>query len=872
MPKTRAPLRKAARHPERLDAAVRPRAYDLSLALDPQRSKRYHGVVRIELELAKPSASLVLHAADLKLSRADLYDAQGGCRARLVPDVEHETVTLELPRTLQAGLVTLSLAFAGTLRDDLRGLYAARSGKHRYAFSQLEAADARRFFPCFDEPSFKAHFTLHVTTAQSHAVVSNSPVARRERHADGTQTVHFEPTPLLSTYLVALAVGELTCSSITRAGETPIRLWHVPGHEQRTRFAREVARECLVRLERYFDLPYPYAKLDLVAVPDFEIGAMENAGAVFFRETLLLLDEKTASWSEQKRAAEVICHELAHMWYGNLVTMAWWDDLWLNEAFATWMAYVIVDDYRPELGMWSDFCLHGNSALELDALSNTHPIYCEVHTPADATENFDAITYEKGASVLRMLERYLGADVFRDGVRRYMKRHREGNTVASDLWNALSESAGRDVAPLVRAWIERPGFPLLRVDVADGAAAKQGKATAAKVTLSLRQERFSPTGKAAKKSAPWPVPVVLRAGASSPEPVRHLLEGPRATVELPARARGFVYANADEGSFLRPLHAPALLAALVEQLDVLAPVERLGLVNHQWALARAGYADVPSFLALALSRGAERDPDVLGALVGPLSHLDELAALAGPSCQTKLREQIIASFGPAMTAATLKPGKRERDPERVRRAQLTALLGLIAEHAPTGDGLETLAERFVRDESGLDANLALPALTLAARRGDAKRFAAFLKLSHAAPTPLVQRRFRLALAEFREPALVDQLLRETLGPRIPTQDVAFVLVRLMANRDAREACWKFSKRNWPALVARMPAMLASRFVDATPRLGSAAHERDVLAFFAKHPVPNAARAVKQARERFRLERALRSRALPQLKRWAAARQ
>src|SRR5690606_35680048 len=383
----------------------------------------------------------------------------GRLAARVALDAAREVATLVLPRPVGPGEVTLRIAFAGRLRDDLRGLYAARSGDRPYAFTQLEAADARRFFPCFDEPAMKARFSIAVTTRADLAVVSNAPEAERTALGAGRVRVRFAETPPLSTYLVALGVGALERSKPVRLGPTEIRVWHVPGKGHLVGFALEAARECLDRLEQWFALPYPYAKLDLVAVPDFEAGAMENAGAVFFRENLLLLDPDVATLAEQKRAAEVICHELAHMWYGDLVTMAWWDDLWLNEAFATWMAFEIVDDWKPEWKMWQDFQQHRAAALRLYALQHTHPIHPEVRTPAEATENFDLITYEKGASVVRMIERYLGPATFRRGVRRYIRRHREANAVAADLWRALSEAAGQEVEPIVRGWVEREGLP-----------------------------------------------------------------------------------------------------------------------------------------------------------------------------------------------------------------------------------------------------------------------------------------------------------------------------------------------------------------------------------------------------------------------------
>src|SRR6266849_8378697 len=390
--------------------------------------------------------------------------------------------------------------------DLLRGLYAAGADGRRYAFSQCEAADARRILPCFDEPSFKARFRVAIRVRDGETALSNGPVEGEEA-VPGGRVVRFAETPPLSTYLLALAVGRLEASAPRHLGPVPIRVWHVPGKGQLTAFALEAAAEALARLQDYFDIPYPYRKLDLVAVPDFEAGAMENAGAVFFRETLLLLDPATASLAERKRAAEVIAHELAHMWYGDLVTMAWWDDLWLNEAFATWMAYRVVDDWRPEWRLWQGFEHDRAGALALDALVNTHPIYAVVHSVAEATENFDAITYEKGAAVVRMIEHYLGPDAFRDGVRRSMRRHREGNTVAADLWRALEEASGRQVTRVAQAWIAQPGFPLVSV-----APARAGAGAA----LAVHQERFyaDPGVPAARRRAKWPLPLVVKWGGT----------------------------------------------------------------------------------------------------------------------------------------------------------------------------------------------------------------------------------------------------------------------------------------------------------------------------------------------------------------------
>jgi puromycin-sensitive aminopeptidase len=851
---------KRALRPHRLAADVRPHEVDVQVTVDPQSGPAFEGEVVHRLRLDKRRRSLELHANDLVVSGAVVEAAGRRRRGRIERHPERETIEVWLAEALPAGEATLRLSFRGTLRSDLRGLYAASAGERRYAFTQLEAPDARRFFPCFDEPAMKARFRLSVTTATRNTVLSNNPVEKIEPLGRGTKTVHFRRTPLLSTYLLALAVGELVASEPVHCGETEIRVWHVPGKEKLTRFGLEVARETLARLEAYFDLPYPYAKLDLVAVPDFEAGAMENAGAVFFRETLLLVDPETATLQEKKRAAEVICHELAHMWYGDLVTMAWWDDLWLNEAFATWMAFHVVDAWKPEWKMWNDFQHHRAAALGLDALAETHPIYVKVRTPNEATQNFDLITYEKGASVVRMIERFLGAETFREGVRRYIRAHQEGNAVASDLWGALAEASGQDVEPVVRAWIEQAGFPLLRLRRAE----RDGRSW-----LRFEQTRFLSNPKSHANGSLWPVPWVGRVAAGeSTRTVRQLLTRRRGEIELPVRGPHFVYGNAEEGGFYRPLHDEAELAALAGALEALAPVERMGLVGHQWAAARAGHAGIASFLDLALSFTKERDADVLLALRAPLELCARSAGRSlGSEPEAALRGRVARAFGDAFAAIGWEPGPRESDDDRVRRAALLGLVGELGESPALLAEARERGEAFLADRRSLEPNLADAVVSLAARGGDAALFERFLQASREAATPQDQRRFLLGLGAFTDPALAERALELTLTDSVGTQDVALLLARLLANRAAGEQAWAFLKRRWAKLRRRMPPMLVTRPIEALPALGTRAHRRDVAAFFRANPVPTAARAVKQTLEQFDLNLAFDERAERELVSW-----
>jgi puromycin-sensitive aminopeptidase len=845
----------------RLQETTRPERYDLSLWVDPAKD-RFRGEAEIELSVPDGTRAIELHAVDLDFGACSASDAEGELGvAKIRPNPERETVTLVLERPLAGTRARLRIAWEGPLRADLRGLYLARSGKRRYAATQLEAADARRFFPCFDEPDKKARFQMRVTTPLRYQAVSNGAIVRTEKRGR-TKTVHFAETPKLSTYLVALVVGELEASKAVKVGPTPIRVWCVPGKKHLAGFALEVAAEALARLEAYFGLPYPYGKLDLLAVPDFEFGAMENAGAVTFRETLLLVDAKTITLGEKKRVAEVITHELAHMWYGDLVTMSWWDDLWLNEAFATWMAFKIVDGWKPEWKMWLDFEAHRAPAYALDALENTHPIYGPVGKPSEATENFDVITYEKGASVVRMLESWLGPAVFRAGVRRYIRRHREGNARAADLWHALEQAAKKPVGPIVAPWVERPGFPLVAAQRTD----RGGEAF-----LLVEQERFfaNPKVDAAARAETRPIPLVLRVRPAKGKDriVRALVDKKRTEIPLGASDDvRWVYANADESSFVRALHDGEILRALGSDLARLAPAERMGLLGHQWAGVRADRAPLADWLELVTRLGDEPEPDVLAAVQAPLAWLVDhaLPALASEHA-ARFRSWLRATFAPAFAELGWSAARGESDATRQRRATLVSMLGFLAEDADVIAGAEARIAPYLKSRASLEANLAGPVVELSARNGDAALYEAYLRTMKSARTPQERTRFEMALASFRDPALVERTLALALSDDVPTQDVVPLLCRLLGNPDARERTWEFIRERWADVSPRVSGGLASRLVSALPALQKPLYRRQVASFFATHPLPTAARALLQALERFDLDADLRGRIVPDLR-------
>ncbi len=842
----------------RLPASVRPRRYDASLVVDLD-GKRFSGRIRVELAVAAAAEELVLHAAELELHRATLQVA-GGPRTpqelRLVP--ASETVVLRFGEPVPAGPATLELDFSGQMSAGLRGMYLAGAG---LAATQFEAADARRVFPCFDEPGFKAIWRLTVDAPRDAVVLSNGTPVREEDRGPLRRVV-FSETPPLPTYLVALVVGRVEALPPVTVRGVPVRTFATPEKALLTGFGQGVAVEVLPRLEDYFGVPYAFGKLDQVGLPEFEAGAMENAGLVTFREVALLLDPATASLAQKKRVAEVITHELAHQWFGNWVTMSWWDDLWLNEAFATWMAFKIVDQWNPAWRVWLEFDQGKAAAMHLDALRSTHAIRADVHNVAEAGEAFDLITYEKGGAVLRMIEGYLGEERFREGIRLYMQRHARGNAVADDLWSALAEASREPVVELANAWIGRPGFPVVSVT-------RVGR------VLRIEQRRFwSDPAHAGADATPWPVPMVIRYGdAAGGAEQRVLLRGASAEVELAGEGEpGFLCANAGATGFYRVAYDAAGLAGLTGHLDALVPSERIQLLSDEWALVRAGEREIGPFLDLCAAFAGEDDHAVLDELVARLAVVEH--RLVDDRDRPALQAFVARLFAPQLAAVGWDAPEREPDERRLRRAATVRALGLVARAPELAWEATARLERWLAgDRAALEANLHDVAVALVARGGDAARFDAFQRLARAETDPTFRRRYLLALAAFEDPALAARAIDLCGSGEVPLQDTAAFAAALLANRTARDPFWARLRADWDAIAGRVRGapMLLRRIVEALGALPERRHLDEAEAFLAAHPVEEARQAIAQTLERLGQDVALRERAAPAVRDWLAGR-
>jgi len=830
------------RHTRRLPTWLRAERIDLDVDLDPK-AARFSGEARHALVLDRATDWIELHAAELDVDQVSALAPKGeDLFAEVEPHPECETIVLRFAKRLPAGRVALTIRFAGRVRDDLRGVYRGSDADTPYLATQLCPTDARRFFPCLDEPGTKARYAIKVTAPANDVVLSNAPISRRGRARDGRRTTTFEETPPLSAYLVAIAVGPFEVSRPAMAGGTPIRVFTLPGGRRLGRFAREAAVESLVRLEKWFGMRHPYAKLDLLALPDFAFGAMENAGAVFFRDSVLLLDERQASAEDRSRAAETIAHELAHMWFGNLVTMAWWNDLWLNESFATWMAYEIVDDWRPEWAIWHEFVNRREHALELDALPSSHPIAPPVATADEAQENFDAITYTKGASVLRMLERYIGRRAFRDGVRRYIRANREGAAEAADLWSALEAASGEPVGRIVGPWTKRTGHP-----VVEARTGRRGE-----VRLEQTRFRLLPRRRAERERA-WQVPWIGHTGARSRgRHVRQLLSRRQTTVET----ADWLYLNADEAGFFRVDHGEAGHANLLATAPPLSATERIGWVGHQWAMVRAGQARMATLLDLLASLGDEPESEVLLAIERVLrAMLQRLAPEAGTGTAERLRAWIALHFGRPIGELGLRTRRNEDMATTRRRARLLSIVGGLGASEWLGERCHDQARAHLDAGEPLARGAEEIVLAIAAASNDGAIHAALIEAARNARSPQARRRPLFALAGASRPVLLRRTLRSSLDRGLaPAVDRTTLLMHLLASRDTASATWAHLQRAWPRLEREMPPILLARLAGETARALPLGETQTIRPFFRTHPLAAGDRVLRQIDEELALAR------------------
>lgn len=808
-------------NPYRLPRTALPTRYELTLSPDLHK-RDFLGDARISLNVTEPIAEVVCNSLELEIVKAWVVDANG-TRIDAVAslDAERERVSFALERTLWAGTAVLHVQFHGILNDKLVGFYAstyeAADGTTKViATTQMEATDARRAFPCWDEPDCKAVFAITLLVDDGLLAVSNMHEIASSALSSGKRSIRFADTPIMSTYLVAIVVGELEATEPIDVDGIKLRVIARPGTLAQAPFALEVGAFALQYFQDWYGIAYPGTKLDLIATPDFAFGAMENLGAVTFRETLLLIDETRASRGDLERAADVISHEIAHMWFGDLVTMKWWNGLWLNEAFATFAETSCCAAFRPEWERWTSFALSRTMAQVVDALHATRPIEFPVISPTDAEGMFDVLTYEKGASVLRMLEQYLGEERFRDGVRHYLSAHSFANAETTDLWDSIEHVSGEPIRETMDGWIFTGGFPLVSVSF-DGTAG----------TLNLTQKRFVYTPDS--DATTWNVPVLYRTFSAEGATVegKVLLSAAGATLAIPLGTVA-VLVNAGGHGFYRVHYDSSALGALYSLLPKLDAVERYQIVSDTWASVLAGELRAQSFLDLTAALGNERDANVWSAI---LSGLRELNAVADEDGREILAARVRALLLPVLTELGWNPVAGESSLTGELRGQIIGALGGLGSAPEVLTVLDAKLGSVIAGDGIVAPDVAPAIIALGARHGDAARYAQYQLARTAATTTQEERRFLMAMGQFIEPALVARTLAATLTDEFRSQDAPMLLTTMLAHRENGLASWAFVRDNWAAMVERFPQNLLPRMVEGIQNLTEASVEPDVRAFF-----------------------------------------
>jgi aminopeptidase N len=844
---------------QRLPTGVSPEHYDLTFTLDLA-TARFSGKTGIDVRVSQATTEIRLNALELDITSAVISAGDVKQKARVALNTEAQTATLTVTQPIPAGRARVDIEYQAALNKQLRGLYESKGRSRSYAVTQFESTDARRAFPSFDEPAFKATFAVTVVAARGDVAIANgrmisdTPGPQPDQH-----TMKFSTTAKMSPYLVALAIGDFECLSGTSDG-VPIRICATPDKKALGQIALESAEQILGYLNRYHTIKYPFEKLDVVAVPDFAAGAMENVAAIFYRETDLLADSASASLNTRKTIVSILSHEMAHMWFGDLVTMQWWDDIWLNEGFATWMASRPAASMNTGWHMDVDEALENQTALGLDSLKSTHPIHLTVNTPSEIESVFDPISYEKGASILRMVESYVGEDAFRKGVNAYLEKHKYANATSEDFFAALTSASGKPVDRVMGTFVLQPGVPQLDVSTA---------CSGNRPSVTLRQSRFLIDGSASQGRERWQIPVCMKTPGSASSCV--VMTEPTQTFPIGETCGPWVFANAGGRGYYRTVYSGDALKAIARDVQSsLTPAERLSLISDEWALVRAGRHTVDNYLDLASGFGREPIAQVLNVVTARLGFIDSYLTTA--ENRKALQAFVRTLLQPAYRDVGFDRAPADSEDRRSLRNAIVGALGNTAEDPEVIEKSLRVVRESLRGGAPLDPILAGTLVNIAATHGDAELFELLTKAADKATSPDEHYRYLFALTSFENPALLARALEHSRSADLKSQDTALYLGAFFGNDEARDRAWAFVKANWSELLPKVNVAGSDiNLVSSLASFCSAEARDDIRTFFASHPLPTASRALRQTFERIDNCVATRHRQQAALGAWLASR-
>jgi tricorn protease interacting factor F2/3 len=809
------------------------------LTFEPNLTKfTFNGSESISIDCKKSTNLITIHCAELKILSCQVKFRGKIIKSTPKTNEKKEELQIKLGEKIR-GEAIIDLEFQGILNDRLLGFYRSQyiqNGKTKYlATTQFEAADARRAFPCWDEPEAKATFDISIIADNKFTAISNMPVKSKKKI--GNKTIYkFSKTPIVSTYLIYLGVGEFEYLT-GKINKTQIRVVTTKGNKSKGKFSLELGKKLLTSYEKYFGIKYPLPKLDLIAVPDFAAGAMENWGAITFRETILLYDPKTSSTKTKQFIAEVISHEIAHMWFGNLVTMKWWNDLWLNESFATFMATKFVDKFYPEWDLWDQFVEDAmNVAMGLDSLKTTHPIDVKVNSPSEIREIFDAISYDKGGCVLRMLEHYVGEPNFQKGLKKYLSDFKYKNAKGQDLWNAIGKASGMPVTSMINTWLKQPGFPLVEVN-------QDGN------TLKLKQKRYLLESDKKFSKGLWSIPLSL---GLETEISKKLFNKKSMSVKLPKNTLGFV-ANYGRKGFYRVKYDEGILLDLKMLVDEkrIPAIDRWAIQNDLFSLCVSGDEQVRNYLDFS---DAYFDEDSYLASVNVAHNLASLyfRTFNEPFAE-EIRDYAVNYFRKILSNLGWEPQKSDKHTDALLRTFVISVLGKMSDEDVTDEALRRY-KKFLKSPGSIPADLVEPICSIAAWNGNAKTHAELTKLYKNAKTMEEKLRFLGALCGFKDKKLLLKSLDFSQTSQVRSQNMQMPIMKVAANPYGDLVLWPWLKKNWKKINKKVGHgnPLFNRIVASITSVADDSMEKEIKIFFKKNPTPGTERTQSQTLERIRI--------------------
>ena len=818
---------------KRLPKSTYPNRYEIELDVNLDKFS-YTGTQKVNLNVVETTNKIVLNSVGIDVTKAKIQNTNQDFSLEVSYIEDDEKIVFESQETLSEGVYELYIEFNSEITNDLKGFYKSsymsEDGEKKWiATTQFEPTAARSAFPCWDEPEYKAIFSMTIITDEKYLRVSNEMVIEEEKIENNKLRTKFADSMKMSSYLVAFVIGDLEATSVGKSKTTDIRIIHRPGFSHQTSYAGTAAIKLLDFFEDYYKIPYPGTKLDLIAIPDFAMGAMENVGAVTFRENLLLFDKDKATRSELDRSITVIAHELAHMWFGDLVTMKWWDGIWLNEAFASLMEVIASYNTYPEFKQWNAMNMSRTAGFSIDSLENSRPVEFDVETPDQAEEMFDVLTYEKGSTVLRMFQMFIGEEAFQNGVEAYLNKFKFENTNSSDLWDALSESSNQPLNKILPFWIREKGYPFLQVDCSNN-------------YLTIKQKPFLLRNVNTDKRNIKPVPVQIKFLDTGNEE-KFLLDEIEKVIDLENLGK-VPHVNSGGWGFFHTFYNDEVFENILENYDKLNDLEKYRLLEDKWMQFKKAPTDIKDFYKFLMFFKKEKDEDIwiyMSSIIATLANLFE----SGNSDSFKafvrdLTDELHNELGFQV----------KKDEELEIKEVRDTINKLRAKNLDDDDFIKKFSDIFKEDKmDSISEGTFFSSILFISALDETNKIEIFLEKFENAESPQMQGRYRAVLGQVRDQNASKKIVEFMLDGRIRGADCPYILASMITNKYIGKKSWKVIKENFNDLLSVMPDWTASRILDALPAIYDEEFAGDIKNFIKKNPLPSSEKLAAQKLER-----------------------